>query len=45
MTKKIFLTIVMISFTVFLIASVTKGFLSPDVLIIDKVVDIINAPK
>ena len=38
-------TIAMISFTVFLVASVVKGFTSPDVLIIDKVVDTINAPK
>lgn len=39
------LTIAVIAFTVFLTASVVKGFTSPDVLIIDKVVDTINAPK
>ena len=39
------LTITVIAFTVFLVASVVKGFTSPDVLIIDKVVDTINAPK
>lgn len=39
------LTITVITFTVFLVASVVKGFTSPDVLIINKVVDTINAPK
>lgn len=38
-------TITVIVFTVFLVASVMKGFTSPDVLIINKVIDTINAPQ
>lgn len=39
------LTIAIIAFIVFLVASVMKGLTSPDVLIINKVIDVINYGK